>query len=145
MVLHSSFLYPGILFITVWWLSENNVIIDQVVIALFFQHWSTYGEMRFLLNWNCNLFCASKQLKWCPWKWQNLCLLYTIYEELVSKTSYIYFYMLLSCSSGHSKEANFQNKIYFKWKMSILIEIWNSRYQQIQNSTIVRTACWPCH
>ena len=53
-------------------------------------------------------------------------------EELVSKTSYIHSYMLLICSSGHSKEANFQHKIYCKWKMLILIEIWNRIYQQIQ-------------
>ena len=46
-----------------------------------------------------------------------------IYEELISKTSYIHSYMLLICKSGHSKEANFQHKIYCKWKMLILIEI----------------------
>ena len=46
-----------------------------------------------------------------------------VYEELISKTSYIHSYMLLICSSGHSKEANFQHKIYDKWKMLILIEI----------------------
>ena len=44
-------------------------------------------------------------------------------EELISKTSYIHSYMLLICRSGHSKEANFQHKIYCKWKMLILIEI----------------------
>ena len=44
-------------------------------------------------------------------------------EELISKTSYIYSYMLLICSSGHSEKAYFQHKIYFKWKMLILIEI----------------------
>ena len=43
--------------------------------------------------------------------------------ELISKTSYIHSYMLLICRSGHSKEANFQHKIYCKWKMLILIEI----------------------
>ena len=30
----------------------------------------------------------------------------SVYEELVSKTSYIHIYMLLICSSGHSKVAN---------------------------------------
>ena len=54
------------------------------------------------------------------------------YEELISKTSYIHSYMLLICTSGHNKEANFQHKIYCKWKMSVLVEIWNRRYQQIQ-------------
>ena len=54
------------------------------------------------------------------------------FEELVSKTAYIHSYMLLICSSGHSKEANFQHKIYCKWKMSILIEILTRRYQNIQ-------------
>ena len=44
-------------------------------------------------------------------------------EELISKTSYIHSYMLLICSSGHSKKAHFQHKIYYKWKMLILIEI----------------------
>ena len=48
---------------------------------------------------------------------------HTTYEELISKTSYIHSYMLLICSSGHSKTAHFQHKIYFKWKMLILIEI----------------------
>ena len=47
----------------------------------------------------------------------------TIFEELISKTSYIHSYMLLICSLGHSKEANFQHKIYCKWKMLILFEI----------------------
>ena len=37
-------------------------------------------------------------------------------EELISITSYIHSYMLLICSSGHSKEANFHHKIYFKSK-----------------------------
>ena len=37
-----------------------------------------------------------------------------IYEELISKTSYIHSYMLLICRSGHSKEDNFQHKIYCK-------------------------------
>ena len=46
-----------------------------------------------------------------------------VYEELISKTSYIHTYILLICRSGHSKEANFQHKIYCKWKMLILIEI----------------------
>ena len=46
-----------------------------------------------------------------------------IYQELISKTSYIHSYMLLICRSGHSKEVNFQHKIYCKWKMLILIEI----------------------
>ena len=46
-----------------------------------------------------------------------------IYEELISKTSYIHSYMLLICRSGYSKEANLQHKIYWKWKMLILIEI----------------------
>ena len=31
------------------------------------------------------------------------------YEEFISKTSYIHSFMLLICSSGHSKEANFQH------------------------------------
>ena len=31
-------------------------------------------------------------------------------EELISKTAYIHSYMLLICSSGHSKKANFQQK-----------------------------------
>ena len=53
-------------------------------------------------------------------------------EELISKTSYIHSYILLICSSGHSKEANIQHKIYCKWKMSILIEISNRRYQKNQ-------------
>ena len=48
---------------------------------------------------------------------------YFKYEELISKTTYIHSYMLLICSSGHSKKANFQHKIYFKWKMLILIVI----------------------
>ena len=54
------------------------------------------------------------------------------YEELVSKTSYIHSYMLFICSPDHCKEANFQHKIDCKWKMLILIKIWNRRYQQIQ-------------
>ena len=62
------------------------------------------------------------------------------YEELISKTSYIHSYMLLIWRSGHSKEANFQYKVYCKRKMLILIEIWNRRYQKNSNSTIARTA-----
>ena len=46
-----------------------------------------------------------------------------LFEELISKTSYIHSYMLLICSSGHSKKAHFQHKIYFKWKMLTLIKI----------------------
>ena len=48
---------------------------------------------------------------------------FELYEELISKTSYIHSYMLLICRSGHSKEANFQHEIYCKWQMLILIEI----------------------
>ena len=44
-------------------------------------------------------------------------------EEPISETSYIHSYMLLICRSDHSKEANFQHKIYCKWKMLILTEI----------------------
>ena len=67
------------------------------------------------------------------WAWHLfLSLESPVYEELVSKTAHIHSYMLLICSSGHSKEANFQHKIYCKWKKLILIEIWNRRYQQIQ-------------
>ena len=40
-----------------------------------------------------------------------------IYEELISKTSYIHSYMMLICRSGHSKKANFQHKMYYKWNM----------------------------
>ena len=40
--------------------------------------------------------------------------------------------MILIYSSGHNKVANFQHKIRCKWKMSILIEIWKRKYQQIQ-------------
>ena len=58
--------------------------------------------------------------------------IHTVYEELISKTCYIHSYMLLICNSGHGRKANFQQKIYFKWKMLILIEIWNRRYQKIQ-------------
>ena len=65
----------------------------------------------------------------CENVWLSACV---VFEELVSKTSQIHSYMLLLCSSGHSKEANFYHKIYRKWKMSILIEIWNRTYQQIQ-------------
>ena len=54
------------------------------------------------------------------------------YEEVVSKASYIHSDMILIYSSGHSKATNFQHKIHCIWKMSILIEIWNPRYQQIQ-------------
>ena len=46
-----------------------------------------------------------------------------IFQELISKTSYIHSYMLLICRSDHSKEANFQHKNNCKWKMLILIEI----------------------
>ena len=46
-----------------------------------------------------------------------------LFEELISKISYIHSYMLLICSSGHSKKSPFQHKIYFKWKMLIPIEI----------------------
>ena len=53
-------------------------------------------------------------------------------KKLISKTSYIHSYMLLIYSSGHSEEANFQQKIYYKRKMLILIEIQNRRYQKIQ-------------
>ena len=47
----------------------------------------------------------------------------SIYEELISKTSHLHSYMLLICRTHHSKEANFQHKIYCKWKMLILIKI----------------------
>ena len=56
----------------------------------------------------------------------------SVFEELISKTSYIHSYMLLICSLGHSKKANFQHKIYCKKKMVILIEIKNGRYKKIQ-------------
>ena len=46
-----------------------------------------------------------------------------IFEELVSKTSYIHSDMLLICSSGHSKATKFQNKIHCKW--TIVETIWN--------------------
>ena len=46
-----------------------------------------------------------------------------ICEELISKTFYIRSYILLICSSGHSKKANFQHQINCKWKVLILIEI----------------------
>ena len=44
----------------------------------------------------------------------------------------VFAYTLLICSSGHSKKANFQHKIYCKLKMLILIEIQNRRYYKIQ-------------
>ena len=64
-------------------------------------------------------------------EWTNLTA-WCVYEELISKTSYIHSYMLLICRSGHSKEANFQHEIYCKWKMLILIEILNRRYQKFK-------------
>ena len=45
--------------------------------------------------------------------------------------------MLLIWSLGHSKVTNFQHKIHYKWKMLILLGIWNRRYQQIKK--IIRT------
>ena len=44
------------------------------------------------------------------------------YKELDSKTSYIHYYMLHICRSGHSKVANFQHKSYCEWKMLILLK-----------------------
>ena len=42
---------------------------------------------------------------------------YIKYEELISKTSDIHSYMLFICSSGYSKKAHGQHKIYCIWKI----------------------------
>ena len=70
-----------------------------------------------------------------------------VYEELISKTSYIHSYMLhvLICRSGHSKEANFQQKNLLQ--MENVDTNWNSeqKISKNSNSTILRAAFWPCH
>ena len=67
------------------------------------------------------------------------------FEELISKTSCIHSYILLICRSGHSKEANFQHKIWLQ--MENVGTNWNleKKISKNSNSTIVRTAFWPCH
>ena len=53
--------------------------------------------------------CAMQQWhNWVP-RWP-LTKMGCIYEDLISKTSYIHSYMLLICSSGHSKKPNFNTK-----------------------------------
>ena len=44
-----------------------------------------------------------------------------LYRELISKTSYIHSYILLICSSGHSKEATTKNLL----QMENIDTYWN--------------------
>ena len=46
-------------------------------------------------------------------------------EELISKTSYIHSYMLLICSSGHSKKANCQFSTHNLLQMESVDTNWN--------------------
>ena len=66
-------------------------------------------------------------------------------EELVSKTSYIHFDMLLICSSGSQQRVQFstQNSL----QMENVDTNWNleKKISANSNSTTVWTAFWPCH
>ena len=52
-----------------------------------------------------------------------------------------FLHPVLTCYSFEalrSQQTNFQYKIHYKWQMLILIEVWNTWYQQIKNYIIIR-------
>ena len=57
------------------------------------------------------------------------------YEELISKTSYIHCYMLLICSSGHSKKSPFSTQNWLQ--MENVDTIWNLEQQISKNSILL--------
>ena len=93
-----------------------------------------------LVERNISSFTSWKYLYHCTHKHSLF-----VYEELISKTSYIHSYILLICSSGHSQKSKFSTQNLLL--MENVDTNWNleQKISKNSNSTLVRTVFWPCH